>query len=385
MPLTPRQKVALLGLCVPAIGAIIVAAINIVPSLWPKHESPTPTPAGSTIINSSGIDSPVFNVSGNGNTVFKDVTTVNEIREPPIRFPAEAKEKVIVDVSENSRFYKTSKTGSATTLQPMEMEFGFGLPSLDFKLVNNTDETIFVAKLLLSDLESTPDNRPELKWEKMIEFINEEFPLKITNDGWGPALDVVVSGEVRAQEERTAIPVPGISKKPFKFKLGNITESASIPLPELFRDMFGRSRPPMGTSYDLSGSLVYSYLGVEGKRESKEELFYVEVTGSLHARAYQPSTHRYGAELAVNKKNYEISCDVSQELQPKAADRFTVVLHAGQSSLHQFRLSLVYNHNQQIDLGIYRLVFYLPRSQVAQTLRLMRSTKSVSTSESPDE
>src|SRR5262249_55428602 len=90
------------------------------------------------------------------------------------------------------------------------------------------------------------------------------------------------------------------------------------------------------------------------------------------AGAAGPPSWFYDARLEVDRKGYQVTVPISQTLAPKESDRFIITLWAKQSSVHRFKLSVRYNRDQHIDLGVFHLSYYLPRSRATMRVESSR-------------
>jgi hypothetical protein len=72
--------------------------------------------------------------------------------------------------------------------------------------------------------------------------------------------------------------------------------------------------------------------------------------------------HEFLQVLDTNRQNYSVSCSVGQNLELKKAYRFAVTLCSKQSAIHDFDVMVTLSNGATINLGHYRLEFYLPRT-----------------------
>src|SRR5205085_6562758 len=87
-------------------------------------------------------------------------------------------------------YYREEHIQEGTLIRPVR-NHAFGLPTLDFRIVNNSADVTFVRELVLKVASSEPDNRPVLTWEQL-NVANRDSLFTITNEGWGAALDAKI-------------------------------------------------------------------------------------------------------------------------------------------------------------------------------------------------
>ena len=400
-----KSKVAvLLGLL--ALGGVVAAPII---GLFGKDDK-SKAPAGNPAATMSGVT-----VSGQGNSVTQNLGTIyqNPVLAPP-KVLASAREKVSVNVAASDaeddgtiakrpgpRAYVISKRDAVSVVSrrpSVDETFatamgnrpgvskdeiakltaryfagmdGFsGLPILDFKLVNNTDETVFFSDLLFSEITSIPDNRPELQWRRVVyaEY-NPTCEWYIKNDGWGPAEDAVLT--IRAtkpfklgEDDEDAMQRALTSARPVRYQIGQIDREATISLLPLVGESNGQKSISFTDTIKVEGELEFSFHDLDGSVQKAKLPVFLTIHGWSPAPGVPvPPSMSYDAKLAVDGKGYEVRTQVSEALAPREAGRFTVVVSADQSSVHLFKLKLRYNDDQILDLGPYELQFYLPRSE----------------------
>ncbi len=276
-------------------------------------------------------------------------------------------------------------------------------PTLDFKMVNNSKETVFATKVVLEIEKSVVNPLPLILVERdPVTFGG----FRLVNDGWGTATNVTVKFRIQANGE-----TPNF-QEPFPY-IRNITEfdeSVSISLIEELKEegidieTISRLYNKKEKEGDLGAedkARVHQaqgeyggndiYLDSQLKDEGiPSELFAAGVlsfSGNTHDNnkevittpfiayipisfpelgAAEPPTMSYDVLLGLNKNNYEIVVPISHSLKPGEADRFLLRLGALKSSVHRFRAKVIYNDGRELNSKPIRISLMIPRSAVSQ-------------------
>ncbi|PYI93319.1 MAG: hypothetical protein DME97_06180 [Verrucomicrobia bacterium] len=275
-------------------------------------------------------------------------------------------------------FYREEHIQEGTLVRPL-WKADFGLPVLDFRVVNNSAEATFVRELILKVATSKPDNRPVLTWSKTLNLADGEKELTLENDGWGVALDSKIENVVatflpKGKEKKTTAP--------FQLPLGNIqTKSREVSMPSLIKEQFNVERISDSDRARLSGSLTYSYVDSSGSKKPVVTPFAVNLINAASGPpppAEGPDNADYESiqVLDHDRQDYSVPCPVSVNLEPHKAYRFVVTLCSRQSTVHDFDVILALTNGAKIKLGHYRLEFYLPRSLASAIKQLNASPTS---------
>lgn len=267
-------------------------------------------------------------------------------------------------------FYREEHIQAGTLISAVRRN-EFGLPALDFRIVNNSTEATLIREVTLTIKNSQPDNRPVLTWAKTLNLADAQDQLTVENDGWGAANDAKIINVVG-----TLIPKGGDKRttEPFELPLGKIqTKSRDVSLPSLIKEKFKIDKLSDSDSARLSGALSYSYIDANGATKPVVTPFLVGIQNRRTKQwadipAEGPSSeneYRSIQSLDTHRQNYTISCPVSANLEPKKAYRFIITLCSKQSAVHDFDVSIALSNGANIRLGHYRLEFYLPRNQAA--------------------
>ena len=273
-----------------------------------------------------------------------------------------------VDGVQKTPFYKEEHIQEGTLVRPFRNN-DFGLPILDFRIVNNSKQSTLVRELILKVAKSQPDNRPILSWDKRLNLANGENQLTFGNDGWAAAVDAKITNVVG-----TFLPKHGAAKTtpPFEIALGKIDkQSREVSLPSLIKDQFKLEKLPDSDSANLAGELAYSYVDAGGTTKAVRTPFRMAIMNRHLELPGAPPAEGPGQEyqstqlLQTNGQNYDVHCPVSVNLEPQKTGRFIVTICSRQSAIHDFDVVVALTNGANIKLGHYRLEFFLPRSKSA--------------------
>lgn len=370
-----KEKATIYIAIIGAISTVTVALIGLVSLYIGDKDNNQSTTAQGSHTNQAAMAAPSnkpqqVSQSASGNTIIQNLgtmqgTTIVTKSEPP-RIPATFKEKISVSVDmAQSRwgrgsYYEAVKSDTGTVIKKSaEPRYNFSLPTFDIKIVNNTDETILLSELRFSDVVSIPDNSPELSWPPQINYFFPQRKLYFHNDGWGTALNATLTGTFTAFLG---------GKSPVKYtteiKVGDIKESTAVNMDKIIRKAFNITTISESENIVFSGQLSYQYIDHAGTVVSEKERVDIEIINSMPlAGAAMGPSYLYSMKFKTQDTGYIIRTNISQSLKPGEADRFLVVLGAEQSSIHEFKLDLIYNNSENISLGKFNLEYYLPRSQ----------------------
>jgi hypothetical protein len=262
-------------------------------------------------------------------------------------------------------FYREEHIQGGTTLIRAIRNQDFGLPALNFRIVNNSSETAIVREVTLKVANSQPDNRPILTWSKVLNLAQGDKELSLENDGWGAALDSKLEDVIG-----TVIPKSGEKKKSDSFELmfGKIsTKSREVSLASLLKDQLHLENPSDLSRANLSGTLSYSYIDSSGAKKPVKTPFALGIVNRRidtepAAPAEGPGVYETVELLQANAQGYSVDCRVGESLAPKSSYQFVISLCSRQSAIHDFDVIVALTNGARINLGHYRLEFYLPRS-----------------------
>jgi hypothetical protein len=264
--------------------------------------------------------------------------------------------------SQPSPYYREEHIQEGTLIRPVR-NHEFGLPTLDFHIVNNSSDVTFVRDLVLKVANSQPDNRPVLTWEQL-NLADGDKPFTITNEGWGAALDAKI-----VDVKGTLVTKTGAKKTSptFEIPLGKIGMTAETSLERLVQKPFELEKLSEVKSGRLAGTLTYSYIDPTGSQTSVATAFSTRIRNAVEeppppGEGPGKDEHQFLQVLDTNRQNYSVSCSVGQNLELKKAYRFAVTLCSKQSAIHDFDVIVTLSNGATIKLGHYRLEFYLPRT-----------------------
>ena len=261
-------------------------------------------------------------------------------------------------------FYREEHTQEGPLIRALRNE-DFGLPALNFRIVNNSPETTIVREVILNVRNSRPDNRPILTWSKELNLAQDELSLE--NEGWGAALDSKL-------ENITGILIPKSGERkttdPFELVFGKIAvRSRQVPLASLLREQLRLENLSDFNRAKLSGTLSYSYIDSSGAKKPVKTHFALGIVNrpvdeepSPPAEGPEPSVYQTVQLLQTHGQNYSVVCPVGQSLAPKNSYQFVIGLCSQHSAIHDFDVVVALTNGARIKLGHFRVEFYLPRS-----------------------
>jgi len=247
--------------------------------------------------------------------------------------------------------------------------FEWRFPQLDLKIVNNTKKTVFFTDAVFEVDKSVLDPFPILVIK---ESMYNVFHFKLLNEGWGDIQNCLIKFNIVSQSELVTF------EKPYRHQadVGNFTEEYNVDISDAL-SMLGvdahilreGTREALGPFKEgvvlVFGEITFSGMTVEGSLKTSNIKFSTYVSLIYPGPgAPAPSTYQYEAMLEVGKNNYEIRVPISQVLKQGETDRFSILIGAQKSSIHIFRLKLIYDNNQNLVSPIIVLKIFLPRSQV---------------------
>lgn len=316
------------------------------------------------------------------------------------------KEKTVI--SPSMEYLSKLRTGGP--IQPINytsVPFEWDFPSLDIKIVNNSDKTLFLNEAVLNVIESHLDPSPVLVIQSGL-FLSHALHFTISNEGWGVAKEARVDFHLIPLTNNTH---PNyLSPYPYSVSLGDIDEESDVDLTNSFVQA-GVNLEVTGTSFrdghrkvivvDANGhkttlseqeflSKQQSSLGKfpnGGAIVSGEILYQSQLSAeNNHHHSVKFSTtvwifskfpifiltqpsFEYGTRLEVEGTNYTRRVNISHEIKPGATDRFVIKVGVDKSSIHKLSLQLVSNGSQIINAGEIELGIFVPRSGTKYIVR----------------
>ena len=291
---------------------------------------------------------------------------------------------------------------SGGPIQPIPDYFGWDFPTLDVKVVNNSDKTLFLNEAVLtverSQLDPTPVLiiRPDSYRSNALHFL-------IENEGWGIAKDVSASFHLTPINDKVSPTY--LPPFPYSVSIGDIAEAVNVDLTASFAkagvDLPGLSSLGMA-SRSYGNMIVIDTLDQERilpKNEFEEERApflgpfeygSAMVSGELSYKPEKPSNYQgrvvvkfetivwlydeylvlapappsfeYGVRLDVDGRDYVRRVNISQEIKPGESDRFGIKVGVDKSSIHTLSLQLLSNGSEDIYTEEIALSIFVPRS-----------------------
>lgn len=288
------------------------------------------------------------------------------------------------------------------TCVPFEWDF----PTLDVKVVNNSEKTVFLNEAVFKIDESTLDPTPVLIISPDSSRTNA-LHFCILNEGWGTAEELRISFHLiplnRDEEPRYDGPFP------HSLDLGDLDESLNVDVSQSFiekgvnieglsslrivrmsygeadghqityLDKSGKEITISGAEFEamrstflgefksggaiLSGQMRYKKKNVDGS-VGEHLLSFTTVVwlfNEYSGGAPRPPSYEYGTKFEVEGKDYERRMNISHEIKPGETDRFLIKIGMEKSSVHAFHMKLLYN-NRTIETEYVRLTAFVPRS-----------------------
>lgn len=279
--------------------------------------------------------------------------------------------------------------------------FFVGFPSLDFKVVNNSHQTIFITKIILRISDSYLDTLPliyvEADWANLCHF-------RIVNEGWGNVKNMTLNFRLQDYREKPDFiqPFPytrtninfkedvnidlfeelsdlGIDGKTLVYFYNKLKETDASPYltdeefecarlaqgPYAGKDVWGKDElfnSNIPTEIYVTGTM--SFTGVSYDKQDKQfSIKFIAYVPISFPELGAPGvvTGEYDAFLDVNRKDYEITIPVSQYLKSGDIDRFTLRLGALKSSMHELSAALVLSDGNEVLSKNIKLSLLVPR------------------------
>ena len=298
----------------------------------------------------------------------------------------------------------------------------FALPKvgIDIKMVNNTDEAIFVTDAVIDVRTSQTNTDPlliSIQHEGIVGYIDW------LNDGWGePDLAEIsarIVGSDAAFVALSAEPEPDTLSDAliYRFDIAPLLADIGIEkaaydrarsaldnddyAPEHWQDIQAKclraygslqdiaefiemisgeavdpatmtdeqiGAVPFGCAAEVEGELTFTW-NKNGTAQTRSRKFTLPVMitppDGLGAAGFQP-TGAYEFELKTDGTNYTINVPISQPVAPAGFDRFVLWLGAAKSSSHDFEIRLQYNQDGEIKSQPIRLEYLRPKSTADQ-------------------
>lgn len=284
--------------------------------------------------------------------------------------------------------------------------FQLNLPILDIKVVNNTDQTLFINEAIIDIDRSQLDPEPILLI-KSDSFRSNSLHFRILNEGWGAASNVKIAFNIEPQIRNQSsifsgpynhsVTLPTIDNH-IDVDISDAFAQAGVKLEELqdlkirrytygggedtitVRDKKGEELTMTRKEFEMkrasllgpfveggglvSGIISYNSLQPNGNSITNELRFstIVWIYDENLVGINRPPSYAYSTKFKVTGEKYSRRVNMSQEIKPGETDRFTLKIGVEKSSLHAFNLRLIYNGTKELQAGSFQLSTFVPRS-----------------------
>ena len=303
-----------------------------------------------------------------------------------------------------------AKGGPVSTLSYWDLPFAMSIPNLDLKIVNNDKQTYFFTGVIFDVERSEPDNEPVIVLHHDISRMNPRH-IEILNEGWGKVLSPSIRFIVSATPFHPAIPL-NLEEKANEihfdafYRHANVDLSREIEsaganlsrLSELAGCKEASRSDPSGRVTCRSGNHTNKLTRQEYKRELwkafgpftnntayvQGELSYsttesptrktlaftasVGIMRDLWPGAPTPPSYRYETLLKSEGAAYSVNVPIAQALKAGEVDRFNISVAAPKSSVHHFRLRLIYNGGKELVSPPIELRIFMPQSAASKLI-----------------
>lgn len=300
-----------------------------------------------------------------------------------------------------------AKGGPVSALTYWDQPFAMSIPNLDLKIVNNDKQTYFFTGVIFDVERSEPDNEPVIVLHHDISGINPRH-IEILNEGWGKVLSPSIRFIVSATPLHPTIPFDTEKASEIHFDafdrqanvdLSREIESAGVNLSRL-SELAGCKKAsrsdPSGMVTCRSGNHMNKMTQQQHQRELRQasgpftnntayvqgELSYstaesparkrlaftasVAIMRDLSPGAPTPPSCQYETLLHSKGTTYSVSVPIAQALKAGDVDRFNISVAAPQSSVHRFRLRLIYNGGKELVSPPIELRIFMPQSAASE-------------------
>jgi hypothetical protein len=304
---------------------------------------------------------------------------------------------------------KLEAGGPIADLAFLYSPFDPAFPLVDLKVVNNSSKTIFFTNAVFEVEQSRMDPTP-IPVIPADKFAANAQHIELINDGWGNIDECFLKFNLVADGQPTSYDGPFQNE----VKVGPFVESINVDISSAFEkagvnnaaikglqwtEKSGDSITVVGTAgrqRTLSreqyrreqlnafgqfpdniavaqGEIVYSGGGQPQRRVKFSTHVYVMNEDRVGVPA--PPTAQYDVFFKVEGSDYTVDVPISQAIKTGEADRFTFRIGAAKSSLHRFRLKLLYNGGEILSTTMVDLLIFMPRSTVQMFERASKTRK----------
>jgi hypothetical protein len=249
---------------------------------------------------------------------------------------------------------------------------GLTLPELDIKVTNNTTKTVFFNEAVFIVDSSQLDPSPLLLIGPM-----NQMKMSLHNVGWKRITDATIKYSlIRPEEPEDFTQAKKESLNVAEDEDGWISVDFSEVLARFGVDVatFLHHRPnswPSPKAYGafpegkakVLGEISYADPSDTSKRQSVRFLSMLEFGSrtKFPGGAGVPRTGQYDVKFDVDNRHYEHHVSLAQALKPQDFDHFSIRIAADKSSIHHFKLRLLYNSGLVIESPPVELRLFMPR------------------------
>ncbi|MCD4845146.1 MAG: hypothetical protein K8R25_11740 [Methanosarcinales archaeon] len=232
---------------------------------------------------------------------------------------------------------------------------------LDIKARNVGKKIGVINKVDIEIINASVDYTPDLF---ILRSIGEDsMEVNITNIGWGPALNVTFTDLINANE---LIDILAINNSNLLWQ-GNITEGERIRIVYQFKHTMKITHNVSDIQNPIYNGELYSlttYWDIYGHNHSKEDNsdYYIFTNDSIYLKPIKAGeggglglgiSEFYPITLDPEKKMpHQKSVNVSQQLQPNTADRFTIEIYSEKTANYIIKVYIYYNENEKFESNI---------------------------------
>jgi hypothetical protein len=245
-------------------------------------------------------------------------------------------------------------------MSPTHCPFRWEFPTLDFKVLNNREKSLFLTEIIFDVQDSRMVSAPlfAIKRDTQRRFPGE---LHLVNEGGCALTDFTVSFHLLPGTKASALDIS--PPYPHSISVSLIEDHVEIVVVEAFRKegvdidglislsnekweedtqskwehFLGRFKDEVGT---LAGEMEFATAQDAGVRHAVKFLAPVFLTKENRMGLFEPPTYNYDSTFDIQSTDYRRSVSIAHSLQPGEADRFTTKIGVSQSSYHRFRAAL---------------------------------------------
>jgi hypothetical protein len=233
----------------------------------------------------------------------------------------------------------------------------FALPTLDVKMVNNTNQTVFFHRVVFEVKESKSDPRPiPVFWAQTY-----DGKLAFSNMGWGEMLSPkltfgLAESRDREVDKRFEMPFDGEASPGYlPYDLEDFVDG-----PELEYEY------PEGVAF-VVGDLDYDYRDNDGAIVHVSHPVRVAVRlGARRMGLPRPPSYYYTVKLRASGSDYSVELPISHSLTAGEADRFQISIGCESATKHEFKLKLYYDNDRFVETGWVSVEVFVSQSEARQ-------------------